>query len=68
MVTKSTAGRTETMSRAWGVKKVFHRACSAAAQAFGFIPRFLLSTRDFLRYLVWKGIKCQRLSSRTGRG
>ncbi len=67
MGTKSTAGRTETMSRAWGVKKVFHRACSAAAQAFGFIPRFLLSTRDFLRYLVWKGIKCQRLSSRTGR-
>ncbi len=37
MVTKSTAGRSETMSRAWGVKKVFHRACSAAAQAFGFI-------------------------------
>ena len=39
------------MSRAWSVKKAFHPAWSAAAQAEGFVSRFLLFARDFQRYL-----------------
>ena len=52
MVTKSTAGRTETMSRAWGVKKAFHPACPAAAQALGFIPPVSLWAKFEIHNLV----------------
>ena len=40
------------MSRAWGVKKAFHPACPAAAQALGFIPPVSLWAKFEIHNLV----------------